>query len=173
MRLPHAVTWRVLDDNDAELVVINGQHQRRLHLPLGAGYVGSYTYTGNYRGRAIIGQAYIEYIDCRCPIRRYQRSVTTPGPPPPELPHTRIGTHRRATTPHAATHVTAPTGAIMRDELFSGFSETGWDHAPWDTEPHFSSDEMQILLNPALSIAEAAEQLGCARHDVERLRRTG
>jgi hypothetical protein len=36
----------------------------------------------------------------------------------------------------------------MRDELFSGFSETGWDAAPWDSEPTFTPDELQILLNP-------------------------
>ena len=46
----------------------------------------------------------------------------------------------------------------MRDELFSGFSETGWDAAPWDSEPTFTPDELQILLNPALSAAEAADR---------------
>lgn len=49
----------------------------------------------------------------------------------------------------------------MRDELFSGFSETGWDEAPWDAEPRFTADELQILLNPTLSAAEAAERVGC------------
>ncbi|MCV7178678.1 hypothetical protein [Mycolicibacterium sphagni] len=58
------------------------------------------------------------------------------------------------------------------DELFSGFSDAGWDQAPWDAEPIFSAAEMQILLNPALSPAEAAEQVGCVVHDVVRLRRT-
>jgi len=61
----------------------------------------------------------------------------------------------------------------MRDELFSGFSDAGWDAAPWDAEPVFSCEEMQILLNPALSVEEAADRLGCARHDVARLRQTG
>lgn len=60
----------------------------------------------------------------------------------------------------------------MHDELFSGFSETGWDEAPWDVEPIFSAAELQILLNPALSVAEAAERVGCVEHDVRRLRRT-
>ncbi|MBB3602100.1 hypothetical protein FHT40_001733 [Mycolicibacterium sp. BK556] len=60
----------------------------------------------------------------------------------------------------------------MRDELFSGFSEAGWDEAPWDAEPVFSASELQILLNPALTAAEAADQVGCVVHDVERLRRT-
>ena len=60
----------------------------------------------------------------------------------------------------------------MRDELFSGFNEAGWDEAPWDVEPTFTADELQILLNPALSAAEAADRVGCAEHDVLRLRRT-
>lgn len=60
----------------------------------------------------------------------------------------------------------------MRDELFSGFGETGWDEAPWDVEPTFTAEELQILLNPALSVAEAAEHVGCVEHDVRRLRRT-
>lgn len=60
----------------------------------------------------------------------------------------------------------------MRDELFSGFSETGWDTAPWEAEPVFTADELQILLNPAISPAEAADRVGCVIHDVLRLRRT-
>jgi|GEM_PF-2383190 len=61
----------------------------------------------------------------------------------------------------------------MRNELFSGFNETGWDDAPWDVEPTFTADELQVLLNPALSVAEAADRVGCVEHDVLRLRRTG
>ncbi|CQD01958.1 hypothetical protein BB736_013525 [Mycobacterium avium subsp. hominissuis] len=60
----------------------------------------------------------------------------------------------------------------MRDELFSGFSETGWDKAPWETEPIFTADELQILLNPELSPAEAADRVGCVVRDVLQLRRT-
>ncbi|AGL37008.1 MULTISPECIES: hypothetical protein [Mycobacterium avium complex (MAC)] len=60
----------------------------------------------------------------------------------------------------------------MRDELFSGFSDSGWDQAPWDVEPTFTAEELQILLNPALSVAEAAERVGCVQRDVIRLRRT-
>lgn len=61
----------------------------------------------------------------------------------------------------------------MPDELFSGFSDAGWDEAPWDAEPTFSPEELQILLNPALTAAEAAERVGCVEHDVRRLRQTG
>lgn len=60
----------------------------------------------------------------------------------------------------------------MCDELFSGFSETGWDQAPWEVEPRFTPEELQILLNPALSVTEAADRVGCVEHDVRRLRRT-
>lgn len=60
----------------------------------------------------------------------------------------------------------------MRDELFSGFSDSGWDQAPWDVEPTFTAEELQILLNPALSVAEAAERVGCVQRNVIRLRRT-
>jgi hypothetical protein len=61
---------------------------------------------------------------------------------------------------------------VMRNELFSGFSENGWDEAPWDVEPTFTADELEILLNRALSATEAAERVGCVVHDVLRLRRT-
>ncbi|GAB4659982.1 hypothetical protein MOKP64_22870 [Mycobacterium avium subsp. hominissuis] len=60
----------------------------------------------------------------------------------------------------------------MRDELFSGFSDSGWDQAPWDVEPTFTAEELQILLNPELSVAEAAERVGCVQRCVIRLRRT-
>lgn len=80
-----------------------------------------------------------------------------------------------STTP-GTTEITTATPSFvrkaMRDELFSGFSEVGWDQAPWDAEPTFSAEELQILLNPALSVAEAADRVGCVQHDVRRLRRT-
>lgn len=44
--------------------------------------------------------------------------------------------------------------------------------SPWDVEPTFTAEELQILLNPALSVAEAAERVGCVQRDVIRLRRT-
>lgn len=75
-----------------------------------------------------------------------------------------------------AAEIFTPTSSfvrvVMRDELFFGFSETGWDAAPWDVEPTFTADELRVLLNPALSVAEAADRVGCVEHDVRRLRRT-
>jgi hypothetical protein len=63
-------------------------------------------------------------------------------------------------------------GTIVSDRLFSGFGDAGWDHAPWEEEPRFSAAELDILLNPLLSPAEAAERVGCVQRDVEKLRRT-
>lgn len=59
----------------------------------------------------------------------------------------------------------------MSNGLFSGFSDAGWDEAPWNAEPVFSTEELQILLNPAITVAEAAARVGCVEHDVVRLRR--
>ena len=58
----------------------------------------------------------------------------------------------------------------MSEELFVGMSETGWDHAPWEIEPTFTPSELRILLNPALSVTQAADEVGCVEHDVQRLR---
>jgi hypothetical protein len=65
MRLPRTVAWRVLDDDGQDLIAIHGTAGGDYTYGLGAGYVGSYEYTGTYRGRDIAGRAYIEYIDCR------------------------------------------------------------------------------------------------------------
>ncbi|MHA7665754.1 hypothetical protein [Mycolicibacterium sp. HS_4_1] len=59
----------------------------------------------------------------------------------------------------------------MSNELFTGFAEMGWDHAPWESEPVFSANELRVILNSALPAAEVAEQIGCVEHDVLRLRR--
>ncbi|MHA3021331.1 hypothetical protein ACXPWS_13870 [Mycobacterium sp. BMJ-28] len=60
----------------------------------------------------------------------------------------------------------------MSKKLFSGFEDAGWDHAPWDDEPLFSAAELEILLDPLLSVTEAADRIGCVERDVVRLRRT-
>lgn len=56
--------------------------------------------------------------------------------------------------------------------MFTGFEDAGWDHAPWDDEPCFSPAELAILLDPKLSVAEAADKVGCVERDVVALRRT-
>ncbi|SIC47602.1 hypothetical protein [Mycobacteroides abscessus] len=58
----------------------------------------------------------------------------------------------------------------MRNDLFIGLSETGWDKAPWETEPQFSPTELDILLDRRLSVIDAAERVGCVPHDVQRIR---
>lgn len=58
----------------------------------------------------------------------------------------------------------------MRNDLFIGLSENGWDRAPWDTEPEFSPTELDILLDSRLSVTDAAERVGCVEHDVQRIR---
>lgn len=58
----------------------------------------------------------------------------------------------------------------MSNELFTGFAEMGWDHAPWESEPVFSVGELRMILNSALPAAEVAERIGCVEHDVLRLR---
>ncbi len=42
---------------------------------------------------------------------------------------------------------------------------------PWDDEPWFSPAELEILLDPTLSVAEAADRVGCVERDVVALRR--
>ncbi|KAA0115209.1 hypothetical protein [Mycolicibacterium sp. P9-22] len=60
----------------------------------------------------------------------------------------------------------------MSEPLSIGAQDAGWDIAPWEQEPQFSAVELDILLDPLLTAAEAAERVGCAKRDVLRLRRT-
>ncbi|MEV0251722.1 DUF6670 family protein [Nocardia sp. NPDC050712] len=65
MRLPHHLRWQVRDDRDHPLLTIDGISNDDYSYGLGAGFVGSYDYTGHFAGRAISGTAYMEYIDLR------------------------------------------------------------------------------------------------------------
>ena len=65
MRLPQTLSWKVLDDDGNDLLAIEGTAGSDYSYGLGAGYVGTYEYTGRFRGSDISGRAYIEYIDCR------------------------------------------------------------------------------------------------------------
>ncbi|MGC0366271.1 hypothetical protein ABH922_004255 [Rhodococcus sp. 27YEA15] len=65
MRLPASLSWHVLDDDGRELITVEGRSGGGYSYGLGAGYVGTYDYTGRYRDREVSGVAYIEYIDCR------------------------------------------------------------------------------------------------------------
>lgn len=59
----------------------------------------------------------------------------------------------------------------MRDELFSGFSDSGWDQAPGMWNRPSLPKSCRSSSTPH-SVAEAAERVGCVQRDVIRLRRT-
>ncbi|AJE85607.1 hypothetical protein SLNWT_5231 [Streptomyces albus] len=65
MRLPRTLAWRVQDEAGRELLSVEGTTGGDFAYGLGAGFVGSYTYTGRFRGAEIGGRAYLEYVDCR------------------------------------------------------------------------------------------------------------
>jgi hypothetical protein len=64
MRMPATLTWSA-SDHGAEVVSISGRCNGDWVYGLGAGFVGSYDYSGSFRGTPIEGTAYIEYIDLR------------------------------------------------------------------------------------------------------------
>jgi hypothetical protein len=63
MRLPQTFTWSVADDDGSELITIHGHANDDFTYGLGAGFAGSYSYTGALRGTAIEGTGYIEWCD--------------------------------------------------------------------------------------------------------------
>lgn len=65
MRMPQFLSWRIHDDDNQELLVIDGHSNNDFCYGMAAGFAGSYQYTGRYKGDKIQGNAYIEYIDHR------------------------------------------------------------------------------------------------------------
>jgi hypothetical protein len=65
MRMPKRFGWRVAGDDGADLVTVDGTCNDDFAYGLGTGYVGSYRYTGRFRGAPITGTGYIEWIDRR------------------------------------------------------------------------------------------------------------
>ncbi|QSE88015.1 hypothetical protein JWS13_04955 (plasmid) [Rhodococcus pseudokoreensis] len=65
MQLPRRFSWAVRDQSGRDVVTIEGISNDDFVYGLGAGYVGSYQYSGTYRGRAISGTGYVEWIDRR------------------------------------------------------------------------------------------------------------
>ncbi len=63
MRLPKTLTWTVRDGKEI-LAVIHGTVDTPFIYGLCRGYVGGYCYEGEFRGRAVSGRGYIEYVDC-------------------------------------------------------------------------------------------------------------
>lgn len=64
MALPELFSWKADLENGLSFE-INCKVDTPFRYGLGAGYVGGYTYEGQFRGQAIAGRGYIEYIDCR------------------------------------------------------------------------------------------------------------
>ncbi|GGC58055.1 hypothetical protein IEU95_07115 [Hoyosella rhizosphaerae] len=63
MRVPTRIRWTVRDGNST-LLNIEGRIDAPWRYGHGRGYVGAYTYTGNWQGNEITGSGYIEWIDC-------------------------------------------------------------------------------------------------------------
>ena len=63
MKLPETFTWSVADDDGSELITIHGHTNDDFTFGLGAGFAGSYSYTGAFRGTPIDGTGYIEWCD--------------------------------------------------------------------------------------------------------------
>lgn len=65
MTMPRRFTWQVDDETAKPLITINGTANNDWAYGLAAGYAGSYTYTGTFRGAPVTGTGYIEWIDRR------------------------------------------------------------------------------------------------------------
>ncbi|HEY1057914.1 MAG TPA: DUF6670 family protein [Limnobacter sp.] len=64
MKVPSRFRWEI-KKNGAHVMSLQGVVDTPLTYGLGSGYVGGYSYTGEYQGQAIAGPGYIEYIDRR------------------------------------------------------------------------------------------------------------
>ncbi|MGW4635995.1 DUF6670 family protein [Nocardia sp. NPDC004415] len=65
MQLASQFSWGVNDDNGDELIEIHGTTNDDYVYGMAGGYVGSYAYTGRFRGEPITGTGYIEYLGTR------------------------------------------------------------------------------------------------------------
>lgn len=63
MRLPSELTIEARDASGAGVFTLDGKTNGDWAYGLGAGFVGSYDYTGTFRGRSVSGTAYMEYVD--------------------------------------------------------------------------------------------------------------
>jgi hypothetical protein len=64
MRMPATVSWSARQ-RGSEVVSVSGRCNDDWVYGLGAGFVGSYDYVGQFRGEPISGTAYFEYVDLR------------------------------------------------------------------------------------------------------------
>lgn len=63
MRLPSTLTVAARDGGGSEVFALDGRTNGDWAYGLGAGFVGSYSYSGTFRGRKVSGTAYMEYVD--------------------------------------------------------------------------------------------------------------
>ncbi|CAJ1496757.1 hypothetical protein MU0083_001501 [[Mycobacterium] kokjensenii] len=64
MRVPRRLRWDILHYG-REIASITGTVDSPLRFGHGRGYVGAYSYTGHWRGKAVSGSAYLEWVDCQ------------------------------------------------------------------------------------------------------------
>lgn len=65
MRMPRRFSWRVVDGDGVDVIAIDGESNEDFVYGMAAGYAGSYRYEGVFRGEAISGTGYQEWIDRR------------------------------------------------------------------------------------------------------------
>ncbi|MCH7337917.1 DUF6670 family protein [Acinetobacter sp. NIPH 2699] len=65
MRLPRTFSWSVNDEKGKLLICIDGLANGDFKYGMAGGYAGSYQYKGTFRGQAVEGIGYIEYLDTR------------------------------------------------------------------------------------------------------------
>ncbi|WP_256670731.1 DUF6670 family protein [Nocardia cyriacigeorgica] len=63
MRVPRELRWSVRDGS-REIFTLHASVDSPLRYGHGRGYAGAFTYTGSWRGRAIDGSGYLEWVDC-------------------------------------------------------------------------------------------------------------
>ena len=63
MRLPKQISWQVDDHHGKLLIQIDATSNEDFQFGMAGGYAGSYEYIGQFKGQAIQGTGYIEYID--------------------------------------------------------------------------------------------------------------
>ncbi|MBF6215455.1 hypothetical protein IU433_30345 [Nocardia puris] len=63
MRVPARMRWTVRDGG-ADLLALEAEVDTPLRWGHGRGYVGAYSYSGSWSGRAISGSGYLEWVDC-------------------------------------------------------------------------------------------------------------
>jgi len=65
MRLPQTFYWSVNDDSGQPFMNIEAVANGDFKYGMAGGYAGSYQYKGRFKGKAIDGRGYIEYLDIR------------------------------------------------------------------------------------------------------------